>query len=75
MNAVAYRPEPSARAWHEFSQRAQLVDVAVMEEAKRIASKEGIDYMDAKDRVLCEMYAREQGPCEVITNYAHRRGE
>ena len=44
-----------AQAWHEVS-RAQPTDVAVMEAAKRIASKEGIDYLDAKDRVLAAEY-------------------
>ena len=73
MTPLAYQPEPSARAWHEFSQRAQPTDVVVMEAAKRIASQEGIDYMDAKDRVQSEMYAREQGPCEVVI-YSERRG-
>ena len=64
MNAVAYRPEPSARA-----------DTDEMREAMFLASKLGIHYCDAVERVRGEMYAREQGPCEVITNYAHRRGE
>ena len=65
MNAqVAYRPEPSAWA-----------DADEMREAMFLASKLGIHYCDAVERVRGEMYAREQGPCEVVTNYALRRGE
>ena len=73
MNAVAYRREPIARAWHEFSQRAQPVDVAEMQEAMFLASKLGIHYSEAVERVRGEMYAREQGPCEVVI-YSERRG-
>ena len=63
MTALAYRPEPSARA-----------DTDEMRAAMFLASKEGIHYSDAVERVRGEMYAMEQGPCEVITNYALRRG-
>ena len=73
MSALAYRPEPSARAWHEFSQRAQPVDVAEMQDAMFLASKLGIDYSEAVEHIRAK-YAAEQGPCEVITNYALRRG-
>ena len=58
MTAIAYRPEPSARAWHEFSQRAQPVDVAEMQAAMRLASQEGIDYCDAVERVRGEKQPR-----------------
>jgi len=75
MTPLAYQPEPSARAWHEFSQRAQPVDVAEMQEAMFLASKEGIHYSDAVERVRGERYAMEQRPCEVVRNYALRRGE
>ena len=73
MNVVAYKPEPSARAWHELSQRAQPTNVAEMQDAMRLASRENIDYCDALDEVR-RQYAAEQGPCEVIGNYAERRG-
>lgn len=73
MTALTHRREPSARAWHEFSQRAQPTDVAEMEAAKILASKEGIHYSDAVERVRGEMYAMEQGPCEVVI-YTERRG-
>ena len=74
MTALAYRPEPSARAWHEFSQRAQPVDVAEMQDAMFLASKLGIDYSEAVEHIRAK-YAAEQGPSEAITNYALRRGE
>jgi hypothetical protein len=51
MTALAYKPEPSARAWHELSQRAQPTNVAEMQAAMRLASQEGIDYCDAVERV------------------------
>lgn len=73
MTPLAYQPEPSARAWHEFSQRAQPVDVAEMQDAMFLASKLGIDYSEAVEHIRAK-YAAEQGPCEVITNYALRRG-
>lgn len=64
MNArMDYRREPSARA-----------DTDEMRAAMFLASKEGIDYCDAAERVRGEMYAMEQGPCEVIRNFADRRG-
>ena len=47
MTALAYRPEPSARAWHEFSQRAQPTNVSEMQAAMRRASHDGIDYLEA----------------------------
>ena len=63
-----------AQAWHDVS-RAQPTNVNEMQAAMRLASQEGIDYCDAVERVRGEIYAREQGPCEVITDYALRRGE
>lgn len=63
MNAqVDYRREPSARA-----------DTDEMREAMFLASKLGIDYSEAVEHIRAK-YAAEQGPCEVITNYALRRG-
>lgn len=73
MTALTHRREPSARAWHEFSQRAQPTDVSEMQEAMFLASKLGIDYSEAVEHIRAK-YAAEQGPCEVM-NYAHRRGE
>lgn len=63
-----------AQAWQEQA-RVPPTDVAEMQAAMRLASKEGIHYSDAVERVRGEIYAREQGPCEVITDYALRRGE
>lgn len=60
MTALTHRREPSARA-----------DTDEMRAAMFLASQEGIDYCDAVERVR---YAMEQGPCEVIGNYAERRG-
>ena len=59
-----------AQAWQEQA-RVPPTDVAEMQAAMRLASKEGIHYSDAVERVR---YAMEQGPCEVIGNYAERRG-
>lgn len=39
-----------AQAWHEAS-RVPPTDVAEMQAAMKLASKEGIDYMDALERV------------------------
>ena len=72
MPPLAYQPEPSARAWHEFSQRAQSVDVAEMQEAMFLASKLGIHYSEAVEHIRAK-YAAEQGPCEVVI-YSERRG-
>ena len=72
MTPLAYQPEPSARAWHEFSQRAQPVDVAEMQDAMFLASKLGIDYSEAVEHIRAK-YAAEQGPCEVVI-YSERRG-
>ena len=62
-----------AQAWQEQA-RVPPTDVAEMQAAMRLTSQEGIDYCDALERVRGEIYAREQGPCEVIGNYAERRG-
>ena len=51
MTALTHRREPSARAWHEFSQRAQPVDVAEMQAAMRLASQKNVDYLDALKEV------------------------
>ena len=51
MTPLAYQPEPSARAWHEFSRRAQPTNVSEMQAAMRRASKDGIDYLDALAKV------------------------
>ena len=61
MNAVAYRPEPSARA-----------DTDEMREAMFLASKLGIHYSEAVEHIRAK-YAAEQGPCEVVI-YSERRG-
>ena len=61
MNAVAYRPEPSARA-----------DTDEMREAMFLASKLGIHYSEAAEHIRAK-YAAEQGPCEVVI-YSERRG-
>jgi hypothetical protein len=61
-----------AQAWQEQA-RVPPTDVAEMQAAMRLTSQEGIDYCDALDEVR-RQYAAEQGPCEVITNYALRRG-
>lgn len=42
-----------AQAWHEAS-RVQPTDVAEMQAAMRLASKENIDYCDALARVRAE---------------------
>ena len=62
MTALAYKPEPSARA-----------DTDEMRAAMFLASEKGCDYCDALDEVR-RQYAMEQWPSEAITNYAERRG-
>ena len=62
MTALTHRREPSARAWHEFSQRAQSVLPAESDEATRIVSKERIPFSVALERVQARRYAMEQGP-------------
>ena len=62
-NALTHRREPSARA-----------DTDEMRAAMFLASKEGIHYSDAVERVRGERYAMEQRPCEAIRNFADRRG-
>ena len=66
MNAVA-------QAWHRLS-RVSPVLPAETDEAARIVSRERIPFSEALAMVQARRYAAEQGPCEVITNYANRRG-
>jgi len=56
MTALAYKPEPSARAWHELSQRAQPTNVAEMEAAKQLHSRKGGEYLDALNEVRRQQY-------------------